>query len=72
MTSRGFYTLLFSVLMLFTALSVSSAGAFLLGAAALTCWLLALLSVLLGALTCKVSQSVGGGRHRAAAPVRIT
>ena len=49
MTSRGFYTLLFGVLMLFTALSVSSAGAFLLGAAALTCWLLALLSVLLGA-----------------------
>ena len=43
MTSRGFYTLLFGVLMLFTALSVSSAGAFLLGAAALTCWLLALL-----------------------------
>lgn len=62
MTSRGFYTLLFGVLMLFTALSVSSAGAFLLGAAALTCWLLALLSVLLGALTCKVSQSVGGGQ----------
>ena len=57
MTSRGFYTLLFGVLMLFTALSVSSAGAFLLGAAALTCWLLALLSVLLGVLTCKVSQS---------------
>lgn len=62
MTSRGFYTLLFGVLMLFTALSVSSAGAFLLGAAALTCWLLALFSVLLGALTCKVSQSVGGGQ----------
>ena len=62
MTSRGFYTLLFGVLMLFTALSVSSAGAFLLGAAALTCWLLALLSVLLGALTCKVSQSVDGGQ----------
>lgn len=62
MTSRGFYTLIFGVLMLFTALSVSSAGAFLLGAAALTCWLLALLSVLLGALTCKVSQSVGGGQ----------
>lgn len=58
MTSRGFYTLIFGVLMLFTALSVGSAGAFLLGAAALICWLLALLSVLLAALLGKVSQSI--------------
>ena len=62
MTSRGFYTLIFGVLMLFTALSVGSAGAFLLGAAALTCWLLALLSVLLAALFGKVSQSIDGGQ----------
>ena len=34
MTARGFYTLLFGALMLFTALSVGSAGAFLLGTAA--------------------------------------
>ena len=62
MTSRGFYTLLFGVLMLFTALSVGSAGAFLLGAAALTCWLLALVSVLAGALSCKVSHEIDGGQ----------
>ena len=62
MTSRGFYTLIFGVLMLFTALSVGSAGAFLLGAAALTCWLLALVSVLAGALSCKVSHEIDGGQ----------
>ena len=62
MTSRGFYTLLFGVLMLFTALSVGSTGAFLLGAAALTCWLLALVSVLAGALSCKVGQEIDGGQ----------
>ena len=39
MTARGLYTLFFGVLMLFTALSVSSGGAFLLGAAALIAWL---------------------------------
>ena len=38
MTARGFYTLLFGALMLFTALSVGSAGAFLLGTAALLWW----------------------------------
>ena len=43
MTARGFYTLLFGALMLFTALSVGSAGAFLLGTAALLCWALSLL-----------------------------
>ena len=35
MTARGLYTLLFAALMLVTALSVGSAGAFLLGVAAL-------------------------------------
>ena len=35
MTARGFYTLLFGAVMLVTALSVGSAGASLLGAAAL-------------------------------------
>ena len=34
MTARGFYLLLFGSLMLFTALSVGSSGAFLLGAVA--------------------------------------
>ena len=44
MTARGFYTLLFGALMLFTALSVGSAGAFLLGTAALLCWISAPIS----------------------------
>lgn len=48
MTARGFYLLLFGSLMLFTALSVGSSGAFLLGAAALFCWALSLLCVCLG------------------------
>ena len=56
MTARGFYTLLFGAVMLVTALSVGSAGALLLGAAALLAWLLAALSVLLAMLTCRLSQ----------------
>lgn len=56
MTARGFYTLLFGAVMLVTALSVGSAGAFLLGAAALIAWLLAALSVLLAYFTCRLSQ----------------
>lgn len=56
MTARGFYTLLFGAVMLVTALSVGSAGAFLLGTAALIAWLLAALSVLLAVLTCRLSQ----------------
>ena len=59
MTARGFYTLLFGSVMLVTALSVGSAGAFLLGAAALIAWLLAALSVLLVACTCRLSQQAG-------------
>ena len=51
MTARGFYTLLFGALMLFTALSVGSAGAFLLGTAALLCWALSLLCVCAAALS---------------------
>ena len=54
MTARGFYTLLFGAFMLFTALSVGSAGAFLLGAAALIAWGLALLSVLLAFFTLRI------------------
>ena len=59
MTARGFYTLLFGSVMLVTALSVGSAGAFLLGAAALIAWLLAVLSVLLAACACRLSQQAG-------------
>ena len=61
MTARGFYTLLFGALMLVTALSVGSSGAFLLGAAALLCWALSLCSVLPAVLTCRVEQQVEGG-----------
>ncbi len=57
--------------MLFTALSVGSAGAFLLGAAALICWALSLLCVLLWRLSCRVEQTVGAGRRRAAARAAI-
>ena len=53
MTARGFYTLLFGALMLFTALSVGSAGAFLLGTAALLCWALSLLCVCAAVLSCR-------------------
>ena len=62
MTARGFYTLLFGALMLVTALSVGSSGAFLLGAAALLCWALSLCSVLLAVLACRVEQQVEGGQ----------
>lgn len=60
MTARGFYTLLFSALMLFTSLSVGSAGAFLLGMAALISWLLSLVSVLLTLVTCRIDQELPG------------
>ena len=52
MTARGFYLLLFGSLMLFTALSVGSSGAFLLGAAALFGWALSLHCVCLAAFIC--------------------
>ncbi|MBP3657652.1 MAG: DUF58 domain-containing protein [Clostridia bacterium] len=59
MTARGLYTLLFGALMLATALSVGSPGAFLLGAAALIATALSLLSVLLLAATLRVTQELG-------------
>ena len=62
MTARGFYTLLFGALMLFTALSVGSSGAFLLGTAALLCWALSLLSVCMAAFSCRAEQQVEGGQ----------
>ena len=61
MTARGFYTLLFGAILMITALSVSSAGAFLLGAAALIAWLLAGISVLFAFLTLRITQSVSAG-----------
>ena len=62
MTARGFYTLLFGALMLFTALSVGSSGAFLLGAAALLGWALSLLCACAAALSCRAEQNVEGGQ----------
>lgn len=59
MTARGFYTLIFGAVLLLTALSVMSAGAFVLGCAALLAWLLSLVSVLCARLTFSMSQSLG-------------
>lgn len=62
MTARGLYTLLFGALMLAVSLSVHSAGAMLLGGAALITWTLSLLCVTLGAGLCRISQRVEGGK----------
>lgn len=62
MTARGFYTLIFGAVLLLTALSVSSAGAFVLGCAALLAWLLALVSVLLARVSFRLEQSVEGSQ----------
>ena len=56
MTARGFYTLLSGCALLITALSVGSEGAFLLGCAALLSLAISLLSVLLAACTCRLTQ----------------
>ena len=71
MTARGFYTLLFGALMLFTALSVGSAGAFLLGTAALLCWALSLLSVCAAALSCRAEQQIEGGQTQRGGACRL-
>ena len=56
MTARGLYTLLFGALMLVTALSVGSEGAFFLGVAALSALALSLVCVLCTALTLRIGQ----------------
>lgn len=61
MTTRGFYTLFFGVLMIFTALSTGSAGAFLLGAAALGALLISLLSVLIAYATLRIHEQTDSG-----------
>ena len=71
MTARGFYTLLFGALMLFTALSVGSAGAFLLGTAALLCWALSLLCVCAAALSCRAEQQLEGGQTQRGGTCRL-
>ena len=57
MSARGFYTLLGGLLLMATALSVGSAGAFLLGCTALCAFALALVSALAAAATCCIAQS---------------
>ena len=56
MTARGFYTLLAGCVLVITALSVGSEGAFLLGCAALLALAVSLVSVLLAACTCRLTQ----------------
>lgn len=58
MTARGFYTLLFGLVMLVTSLSVGSGGVFLLGCVALIAWALALVSVLLARATFSLSEQM--------------
>ena len=60
MTARGFYTLLFGACLMATALSVSSSGAFLLGAAALLACAVSLIAVMTAMLSCRITQEVEG------------
>ena len=62
MTARGFYTLLFGALMLFTALSVGSGGAFVLGCAALLALAVSLLCVLCARFSFRISEQVEGNQ----------
>ena len=59
MTARGFYTLVFGAIMMCTALSVSSSGAFLLGACALIACVLSFASVLIARCSFHLSQQLG-------------
>ena len=59
MTARGFYTLVFGAIMMGTALSVGSPGAFLLGACAFITFTLALASVLFARFSFQLSQQLG-------------
>ena len=56
MSIRGFYTLFAGAILLVTALSIGSAGAFLLGAAALLALAISLLCAIFALLTCRVAQ----------------
>lgn len=56
MTARGFYSLLFAVLMFLSALSVGNSALFLLGCVALAAWLLALVAVLTAFMTLRLRQ----------------
>ena len=62
MTARGFYVLLFGAALMFTALSVSSGGAFLLGAAALLAVAVSLVAVLAAYASFRLEQEVEGNQ----------
>ena len=62
MTAHGCLVLFFGAVMLATALSVGSEGAFLLGCAALIAWGLSLASVLAAFFTCRIAQEVEDGQ----------
>ena len=70
MTARALYTLVFGATMMLTALSVGSAGAFLLGAAALLAFFLSLAAVLLAFFSCRITQEVEGGQTTRGASCR--
>ena len=62
MTARGFYTLLFGLLFMVTALSVGSGSVFLLGAVALAALAVSGVCVLCALLTCRIDQDIPGGQ----------
>ena len=72
MTARGLYTLLFGALMLVVSLSVGSAGAMLMGGAALIAWVLSLACAVLAALLCRMEQHVEAGRAERGESCRYT
>ena len=71
MTARGFYTLLFGALMLFTALSVGSAGAFSAGhGGAAVLGAVAAVRVR-AALSCRAEQQLEGGQTQRGGTCRL-
>ena len=72
MTARGLYTLLFGGLMFAVSLSVGSAGAMLMGGAALIAWTLSLACTVLAALLCRVEQQVESSKAERTGVCRYT
>ena len=68
MTARGAAALGLGAVLLVTALSVGSAGALLLSAAALIAWAFSLVSVLFAYATCRLTQELGTPRATRAYP----
>ena len=72
MTARGFYVLLFGAALIFTALSVSSGGAFLLGAAALLAVAVSLAAVFTAYATFRLEQQAEGNQAQRGGTCRYT